>query len=478
MSSNRDSFDVRIDDDLFEFIVSYLPIEDKLRYESVSKRFQRFVFNKQNALRLSSSEDFFNNFMTKNNKINVFNLERLLKKFQFINAIEIDSICLNKTQVVKSITQNCNHLISVGFSLYDVQLNTLKKFFQKFGQQLKHISLQHLQKDSIKYLLKWSPNLISIKQLNVEEFDEFVFRRIISIEINLNLRTTEENKSKYFFEKLKNVQYLSLVITSNDLNEDFLIKFTEMKKLKALKIKTMDSITKDENWKQCFESIATNCVDLKYFTFIFGSAFVLPNYMNTNECLQSISHCSGLKILRFYPNGACRINDLTPLKNCKRLLVLDLGVRGINDNILDGIHLIVPQLKELSINSFYNLQISDKGLEYISKLKYLTKLRLSLDQFDITAKGLKYLADSCERLKFVEIIFFRISESCFGYKKSGFTKTIEHYGKYRKRVKRRDEVNTKPLKCFWILWNRMKRWIQKSNTKQRSHCIQFDILII
>ena len=56
MNTNRDSFDVRIDDDLFEFIVSYLPIKDKLRYESVSKRFQRFVFNKQKVLRISGSE--------------------------------------------------------------------------------------------------------------------------------------------------------------------------------------------------------------------------------------------------------------------------------------------------------------------------------------------------------------------------------------------------------------------------------------
>ena len=39
------------------------------------------------------------------------------EKFQFINAIEIDIFLSNKTEVIETITQNCNHLTSVGFSL-------------------------------------------------------------------------------------------------------------------------------------------------------------------------------------------------------------------------------------------------------------------------------------------------------------------------------------------------------------------------
>ena len=476
MKRNRDSFEERIDDDLFEFIISYLPIKDKLRYESVSKRFQRLVFSKQYVLRLSSSEDFFNKVLTKNDKINVLNLERLLKKFQFINAIENDIIWSNNTEVVETITQNCNHLTSVGFSLNSVEWNTLRKFCQKFGKQLKHISFPRnpSHNDCDQYLLKWSPNLLSFKQWNAQEFNELVFRRIISIEINLNLRYSEENKSITFAEKLKNVQYLSLVIYSNDRIKEYFTQLTEMKKLNALKIEVMNTIEKDEIWSQNFETIATNCVGLRHFAFVS----ILPNYMNTNECLQSISHCSGLKILKFCPHDANYINDLTPLKNYKSLLVLKLGVRGINDSTLDGIHLIVPQLKELSINSVFNLQISDKGMKYISKLKYLTHLRLSYSQLNITAKGLKFLIDSCERLKSVDISFCCITESYFGNKKRNFNKIIKHYQKNRKRVETRDEVKTKPLKCFWILWNRMKRWIRKSDTKQRSHCIQFDILIV
>ena len=46
-STKRQSFDERICDDLSEVILQYLSIEDKLKFESVSKQFQRTVFVKQ-----------------------------------------------------------------------------------------------------------------------------------------------------------------------------------------------------------------------------------------------------------------------------------------------------------------------------------------------------------------------------------------------------------------------------------------------
>ena len=93
MNRNMDSFEDRIDDDLFEIIISYLPIKDKLRYESVSKRFQRFVFNKQNALVISlrdPSIDDITDVLYNHGQLNVSKLERLFKKFRFINTFESD----------------------------------------------------------------------------------------------------------------------------------------------------------------------------------------------------------------------------------------------------------------------------------------------------------------------------------------------------------------------------------------------------
>ena len=141
-----DSFDERIDDDLFEVIISYLPIIDKLRYESVSKRFQRFVFNKQKVLAFSWSEDTIDNICVEYLKIsetweiNVSKLERLLKKFRFITKIVFEEIYVNESEVLHTIIQNCNHLTFIDIDLFGISFKTLKEFCQKFGQHLRHIS--------------------------------------------------------------------------------------------------------------------------------------------------------------------------------------------------------------------------------------------------------------------------------------------------------------------------------------------------
>ena len=46
----RDSFSHRVCDDLSEVILQFLPIENKFRFECVSKQFQRTVFQKQYEL--------------------------------------------------------------------------------------------------------------------------------------------------------------------------------------------------------------------------------------------------------------------------------------------------------------------------------------------------------------------------------------------------------------------------------------------
>ena len=144
MNTNRDSFDVRIDDDLFEVIVSYLPIKDKLRYESVSKRFQRFVFNKQKILRISCFSDSVNNlnedYLYSRVDMNVTNLSKLLKKFRFITTLEILSRFMNMTEVMETITEYCNHLTAIRITLLrrpvDNNGEVLPKVWTKFETHL------------------------------------------------------------------------------------------------------------------------------------------------------------------------------------------------------------------------------------------------------------------------------------------------------------------------------------------------------
>ena len=53
----RDSFSGRICDDLCEVLLSYLSFEDKIRFECVSKQWQKCVYEKQHSLVINECED-------------------------------------------------------------------------------------------------------------------------------------------------------------------------------------------------------------------------------------------------------------------------------------------------------------------------------------------------------------------------------------------------------------------------------------
>ena len=74
----RDSFDDRFCDDLSEVILQYLSLEDKLRFECVSKQFQRTVFQKIYELDLDDSDFWATQ-----------RLDTLAKKFHNVNNFSI-----------------------------------------------------------------------------------------------------------------------------------------------------------------------------------------------------------------------------------------------------------------------------------------------------------------------------------------------------------------------------------------------------
>ena len=79
----KDSFE-RFGDHLSELIVSYLTIEDKFRFQCLSKQWQRIVFNRQSILNI-----FWNDLNFGRKLINIFRQD-FPEKY---NTIEI---CLQK----------------------------------------------------------------------------------------------------------------------------------------------------------------------------------------------------------------------------------------------------------------------------------------------------------------------------------------------------------------------------------------------
>jgi hypothetical protein len=89
-AQKRQSFSDRICDDLCEVLLKYLSFEDKIKFECVSKQFQRLIFNKQLDIEINqyiwfekrNSDQKQNalNALTKGFKFNYKAFESVLKK--------------------------------------------------------------------------------------------------------------------------------------------------------------------------------------------------------------------------------------------------------------------------------------------------------------------------------------------------------------------------------------------------------------
>ncbi len=63
--SNGESFSGRICNDLCEVLLSYLSFEDKIRFECVSKQWQKLIYNKQYILEVNETSDKSKSFYYK-----------------------------------------------------------------------------------------------------------------------------------------------------------------------------------------------------------------------------------------------------------------------------------------------------------------------------------------------------------------------------------------------------------------------------
>ena len=96
VSQNRQSFSDRICDDLCEEILQYLSLEDKLKFEGVSKQFQRTIFEKHYELTIDTYNGYY--LYIEDIFIDMKSLKVLLKKCPNITSIEM--IEMNETYTV------------------------------------------------------------------------------------------------------------------------------------------------------------------------------------------------------------------------------------------------------------------------------------------------------------------------------------------------------------------------------------------
>ena len=142
----RDSFEDRVCDDLSQVLLQFLPIEDKLKFECVSKQFQRNVFQKQETLCLTRIENISEVKRYQGNNV-VFwwgpefchQIETLLKKLPNLKSLVFKSSTFPlklKDPEVDIIIKYCHKLTKIRCNLFYISYEKRDLFAAKFGEKM------------------------------------------------------------------------------------------------------------------------------------------------------------------------------------------------------------------------------------------------------------------------------------------------------------------------------------------------------
>jgi hypothetical protein len=128
---SKDSLD-RFGDDLCEYVLSFLSIEDRFRFECLSKQWQRVVYQTQTQLIINSK-------ICDNQYVNNTTFERIIKKCPNITYITINNHLYDyiyiSNKIFDHINKYCRNFNEFDYIFYnnDQQHNYIQKLCQTIG---------------------------------------------------------------------------------------------------------------------------------------------------------------------------------------------------------------------------------------------------------------------------------------------------------------------------------------------------------
>ncbi|XP_054155932.1 uncharacterized protein LOC128954382 [Oppia nitens] len=267
----KDSFD-RFGDDLAELLLQYLPIDDRLSLESVSKQWLTLIFTTETHLVFDRKlrERLFgkNSLINKKQTLNLF--ESIVKKCPNITTITIkDTHFTDDYFKLFNDNKYCSRLthISLNHSSY-LYHNSYGKSFdlfcQRFGQQL-----QTLKSNGIDITNKLFPKCMdsfrNLRTLDITIWEE---------SLGLNVIFTD-NK---LYSLPKTMQSFTLRLDNNFIK--LFTKFTTTYGQQIRSLTLLPDYLEDEN------NFNTLTVGLSQIQQLKQLSIILPNYFGTDQTIQ------------------------------------------------------------------------------------------------------------------------------------------------------------------------------------------------
>ena len=424
---SKDCFD-RFGDDLIEVLLSYISFEDCFQYKCVSKQWKRLIFNKQNELniintsRLISLKRSFNiiylkhfllaknlriKFIKEDNTRNKFKaIELILRNCPNITSVEIhpNLTTAEVNKVFELIIKYCNNLYKIKLnSSNDLAVNTMNRFCNKFGSNLKIIQFCEGINLCPK-LLKVCTNLTHLyvnHMKNVFDGNQVLCQKLNSFQFEY--RSEDKTRIETFIESNKNSLEMikvmifdeSLTITERDLK----VLFKSIEKLVKLKCFSFtfghkfDSIS----FIQLLEILAKNCKQLENIKLCFA----VTADLFSKSLFKAINEFKDLKSFTF--ESFCKFEynikseDLKQLKNLQ-----NFNFRNslqLTDQFFESIHEYLPHLQ--TIKSIASTSMTGKTFHSLSLLRNLQKISFSFDSpslpFDDSV--IKQFIENCPTIK-------------------------------------------------------------------------------
>jgi len=359
----------------------YLSFEDKIRFECVSKQFQRCVFVKQFKLNL-----YENKVLMNANLINEKAYEIVLKKCQNISALFMPFSQHLTENTFKLITKYCLHLKQIVFDINNINEETVREFGQKCGQKLEKINFKNRENDrnddKYKTLIQFCPNLKLLFEVKLSDFIAYDFIFLPKLKEVFISDLFKKDSNKELFELFVNnyKKHIKRLDCETDSKSEDIHKIQSFKAITRLE--ALEELSVVENgfpiFVECMQSIANHNKQLNQIFYRIQNS----NTLYANRVFKKLNVFKNLKELTFYMSENIFGNKeitIKSLSDCKQLQKLSLMHPNINDNFFRDIHLYCPQLKSLEIclQSRF-VEITDKAMESLAKLKHLKRLNLLL----------------------------------------------------------------------------------------------------
>ena len=381
---SRDSFN-RFGDDLSGLLLSYLPFEDKIKFECVAKQWQRLIFIKQIALIIddnplnSSPNNLWQLLLAEDARsLDMNRFKSLLTKCPNLVIIDMKSVIVTG-EGLDLIAEHCQRLDTLSIRLNTLSDEEIGRFGEKCGPKLKSLfmigykrladqllafcpNLRQLNYDHILghiVLPELTPKLHSIQTcvyINDRDFDKSFqslvggYKRqlrdlrleIFNEEANHDNQMSSYDKIEFIMSNLNGLRHLEVLHIGLDLNEEgYYHDNVGIAQLSPL-------------FYTFVPQIGLNCHNIKRFEFIIHNDANEPEAeadLLVVSLLDMFNNFQSLAELSLQLPG-CRVKaTAASVAHFDKLKKLSLNCHRIDDNFLTQVTRLAPNLNSMNLKS-------------------------------------------------------------------------------------------------------------------------------